>query len=321
MLARLALVALGLALVDAYSPGGASLGVRSLRSRRTTTVTNDLSILGAEDAESACVMLPHTPFDGSAPSLVCGEVNLQELEDDTDSITQLFLNADGTITHGVTEAPPPVAVCGLWQCGTKQFQMTLTRSFTNPGMTLPTGYDKSWKLKDYTYSVTRIFMGNVNPNAFNPEEALGGVNIVEGRMELYDERVYTGGKMYTIPIGTQNEHNDERSPYSGEVLTSFQLEAPIGWFSIDKVTAAEEGGDHAPKSQAGTYGGGGGGGGGGAPLAHQIEVHTGAGKGFGGGEATRNPEATVLDLNDPKAKQGAIHKAESFAEYLARRAA
>jgi len=50
-------------------------------------------------------------------------------------------------------------------------------------------------------------------------------------------------------------------------------------------------------------------------------VHTGAGKGFGGGEATRNPEATVLDLNDPKAKQGAIHKAESFAEYLARRAA
>ena len=105
MSAYLCLVALGLALVDAYSPGGASLGVRSLRSRRTATVTNDLSILGAEDAESACVMLPQcasqgqtqhwqpcpstryspgrastsrsTPFDGSAPSLVCGEVNLQ----------------------------------------------------------------------------------------------------------------------------------------------------------------------------------------------------------------------------------------------------
>ena len=26
--------------------------------------------------------------------------------------------------------------------------------------------------------------------------------------------------MYTIPIGTQNEHNDERSPYSGEVRAS-----------------------------------------------------------------------------------------------------
>ena len=58
MTARVLTVVVGLALVDAYSPGGASLGVRSLRSRRTTTVTNDLSILGAEDAESACVMLP-----------------------------------------------------------------------------------------------------------------------------------------------------------------------------------------------------------------------------------------------------------------------
>merc|ERR1719192_2882054 len=52
-----------------------------------------------------------------------------------------------------------------------------------------------------------------------------------------------------------------------------------------------------------------------------IEVHTGPGKGFGGGEATRNPEATVVDPNDPKGKQQAIHKAESFAEYLARRQA
>ena len=43
------------------------------------------------------------------------------------------------------------------------------------------------------------------------------------------------------------------------------------------------------------------------------------GKGFGGGEATRDPEPTNIDPNDPKAKQGAIHKAESFSDYLARR--
>merc|ERR1719261_1193676 len=55
------------------------------------------------------------------------------------------------------------------------------------------------------------------------------------------------------------------------------------------------------------------------PLPGHVEVHTGAGKGFGGGEATRNPEATVIDPNDPKGKQQAIHKAETFAEYLARR--
>ena len=102
------------------------------------------------------------------------------------------------------------------------------------------------------------------------------------------------------------------------MLTSCSLEAPIGWFSIDKVAAAEKEGDRAPKAQAGTYGGGGGGGGGGGP---QMAVHTGAGKGFGGGEATRDPLPTVIDPNDPKAKQAAIHKAETFAEYLARRAA
>ena len=43
------------------------------------------------------------------------------------------------------------------------------------------------------------------------------------------------------------------------------------------------------------------------------------GKGFGGGEATRDPEPTSYDPNDPKGKQQAIHKAESFAEYLAKR--
>merc|ERR1719453_2573931 len=43
------------------------------------------------------------------------------------------------------------------------------------------------------------------------------------------------------------------------------------------------------------------------------------GKGFGGGEATRDPAPTVIDPNDPKGKQQAIHKAESFADYLARR--
>merc|ERR1719152_183324 len=45
------------------------------------------------------------------------------------------------------------------------------------------------------------------------------------------------------------------------------------------------------------------------------------GKGFGGGEATRDPEPTEIDPNDPKGKQQAIHKAESFADYLAKRKA
>ena len=50
-----------------------------------------------------------------------------------------------------------------------------------------------------------------------------------------------------------------------------------------------------------------------------TEVPTSGGKGFGGGEATRDPEPTFIDPNDPKGKQQAIHKAESYVEYLAKR--
>merc|ERR1719183_2756392 len=55
-----------------------------------------------------------------------------------------------------------------------------------------------------------------------------------------------------------------------------------------------------------------------APAASSSSVAHG-GKGFGGGEATRDPAPTVIDPNDPKGKQQAIHKAESFADYLAKR--
>jgi len=53
-------------------------------------------------------------------------------------------------------------------------------------------------------------------------------------------------------------------------------------------------------------------------CASRISMMSG-GKGFGGGEATRDPMPTAYDPNDPKGKQQAIHKAESFADYLARR--
>merc|ERR1719199_1054927 len=45
------------------------------------------------------------------------------------------------------------------------------------------------------------------------------------------------------------------------------------------------------------------------------------GKGFGGGEATRDPEPTYIDANDPRSRDTAVHKAESYADYMARRSA
>jgi hypothetical protein len=37
--------------------------------------------------------------------------------------------------------------------------------------------------------------------------------------------------------------------------------------------------------------------------ARVARVSMSEGKGFGGGEATRNPDATTIDPNDPKGKQ------------------
>ena len=54
-------------------------------------------------------------------------------------------------------------------------------------------------------------------------------------------------------------------------------------------------------------------------VVDDTSSRQGGGKGFGGGEATRDPAPTEIDPSDPKGKQQAIHKAESFAEYLAKR--
>ncbi len=51
----------------------------------------------------------------------------------------------------------------------------------------------------------------------------------------------------------------------------------------------------------------------------QSPIIMNEGKGFGGGEATRDPNPTYYDPNDPKGKQTAIFKAETYAEYMARR--
>jgi len=49
-----------------------------------------------------------------------------------------------------------------------------------------------------------------------------------------------------------------------------------------------------------------------------YNIHMIQGKGFGGGEATRDPSPTYYDPNDSKSKQTAIFKAETYAEYRAR---
>jgi len=53
----------------------------------------------------------------------------------------------------------------------------------------------------------------------------------------------------------------------------------------------------------------------------ESNSRTSSGKGFGGGEATRDPEPTYIDPNDPRSRDSAVHKADSYADYMARRRA
>ncbi len=119
------------------------------------------------DTESAvgdaCMLLPYPPYPGVSPTLVRGEMELAELEDSSETRTQVFLNEDGTVTTGATDGPLPMAVCGLWQCGTESFQMVIQRTFTAPRS---------------TYTVTRVYTGSVNAQS-------DGVEVVVGRMGFY----------------------------------------------------------------------------------------------------------------------------------------
>ena len=56
-------------------------------------------------------------------------MQLEENEEDSQTMTALVLNEDGTVSVGQTSGPPSDAACGLWQVGGIDFQMTLSRSF------------------------------------------------------------------------------------------------------------------------------------------------------------------------------------------------
>ena len=97
-------------------------------------------VLGVpEDSDDVCLMLPFADFPGEPQtSLLGGEVQLQELEDSTETRSQLYLNADGTVSAGATDGPPPIDMCGLWQCGEGKFQMILQRRYSSEPSVLRT---------------------------------------------------------------------------------------------------------------------------------------------------------------------------------------
>ena len=153
-----------------------------------------------------CLLLPSDPFPGKAPEIVGGEMELAELEDSCESRTQMFLHPDGTVSTGETNGPPPLSVCGLWQCGSESFQMVLQRTFATE--------------RFGSYTVTRVYRGSVNPNSMR-------VKVVDGVMGFHDAAV----EELSPALASAGGLFDEDDGLGGA--------SAIGFFSMDGNTRAE----------------------------------------------------------------------------------
>jgi len=175
--------------------------------------------VAAPNVMTECLLLPSEPHPGTPPIDMVGEVMLQELEDDEETRTQIFLNADGTISHGATDGPPPAGFCGLWQCGSGKFQMTLSRGFSTPSTMLERG-QIGQMVEDISYTVVRIYEGEVDPTS-------NGVALVNGRIDLVNDDDRQGWA-----------YTDATSIAAYDPFASIDL-PPIGYFVLDANTAAE----------------------------------------------------------------------------------
>ena len=112
-------------------------------------------------------------FPGSPSWVVGGEMEITELEDDSESRTQLFLNPDNTVTGGATDGPPPESLCGLWQCGSHSFQMVLQRTFARDPSAMPMTTGARPMDGQLIYTVTRVYIGTVDESRNGPEAVTG----------------------------------------------------------------------------------------------------------------------------------------------------
>lgn len=163
-----------------------------------------------EDAEEVCLMLPKDDYLGECPEEIGGEMELTEMEDDTCCRTQVWLNPDGTVTLGQSEAPPCVEWCGLWQCGQDEFQMTLQRRYTND-LSLELDPDES------IFTVTRTYTGFLNLEG-------SGVEIVSGAIHFYHYEHDADSDLgyFTLTsnaiLNAARDESSEAEIYEGDVI-------------------------------------------------------------------------------------------------------
>ena len=210
-----------------------------------------------------CYMLPYDDFPGQPSWVVGGEMEITELEDDSESRTQLFLNPDNTVTGGATDGPPPESLCGLWQCGSHSFQMVLQRTFARDPSAMPMTTGARPMDGQLIYTVTRVYIGTVDESRNGPEAVTGKMifmpqdeytPVADPNSILWEDDTYGLSKRLPraapaiLLIFPRTPHTDSRFFYEWPsdcvsrlcVLLSVRAAAtPIGYFSIDGNTGAE----------------------------------------------------------------------------------
>jgi len=119
----------------------------------------------------------------SHPTFVSNKFyQIEELEDQDTSSTEVFLKDDGTVAIGETDGPPPVEASGEWEMKGKDFTMTLTRTYE--GGHQPS---RSTDAGEFRYKVKRTYEGELGH--VGEEMAVNGGVIFSIHPELGDEQV------------------------------------------------------------------------------------------------------------------------------------
>ena len=119
------------------------------------------------------------------PTYLAGEIQLEELEEDTSTLTALKLLPDGRVDFRTTDGPLPLNIEGEWASDGEEFYMVLTRTFEVNG-----SFQSGPDLEGVTYQLTRSYKGSVD---IHP-----AYKVAEGTLQVAD---YTIGyfKLIVLP--------------------------------------------------------------------------------------------------------------------------
>eukprot|EP00979_Chaetoceros_neogracilis_P013297 scaffold3764_cov195-Chaetoceros_neogracile.AAC.1 len=118
-------------------------------------------------------VLYSTPEESSQPpaqfeSPVSKFFQLEEKEDRDSSTTEIFLSANGTVSIGMSDAPPPLLSTGTWSQDGQDFEMQIKRTFGAGQSNTDVG--------EFKFVVERGFVGRL--------DKVGNLLSIDGSMHI-----------------------------------------------------------------------------------------------------------------------------------------